>query len=427
MSAFPKYERYKDSGVEWLGDVPEHWEILPFQGLFEMSTEKNGAKIVGEMLSISGYRGVEPKRYESESQKRTTDQLADYRVVRKGQLAVNTMWLNFAGLGVSDHEGHMSPAYRAYSIRAKLNKRYAHHLLRSSLYVEAYTGLMQGIRPNSMQIKNEDFKKIPVLVPSLAEQDRIVAFLDRKTAEIDTLIAKKQRQIELLDEQKAILIHRAVTRGLNPNAKLKPSGIEWIGEIPEHWEVKKFRHCAHVRGGQVDPRNEPYRSAVLIAPDHVESGTGRILGLHTAKEQGAESGKYLVQPGDLIYSKIRPSLRKACIAPLGCLCSADMYAITTASGLLPRFLLGYMLGEGFTKAAVDAAMRVAMPKVNREALADFPVIIPPEGEQKEIVCWLAELEAGRAKTLGSITSQIGALQNFRNTLIAHAVTGRFKV
>ena len=114
MTSFPKYERYKDSGVEWLGEIPEHWEIAPFQGLFEMSPEKNGKSIVGEMLSISGYRGVEPKRYESDSQKRTTEQLADYRVVRKGQLAVNTMWLNYAGLGVSEFEGHMSPAYRAY-------------------------------------------------------------------------------------------------------------------------------------------------------------------------------------------------------------------------------------------------------------------------------------------------------------------------
>ena len=101
MSVFPKYERYKDSGTDWLGKVPEHWEVAPFQGLFDMSPEKNGNEIVGEMLSISGYRGVEQKRYESDSQKRTKEQLADYRVVRNGQLAVNTMWLNYAGLGVS--------------------------------------------------------------------------------------------------------------------------------------------------------------------------------------------------------------------------------------------------------------------------------------------------------------------------------------
>jgi type I restriction enzyme S subunit len=104
-----------------------------------------------------------------------------------------------------------------------------------------------------------------------------------------------------------------------------------------------------------------------------------------------------------------------------------MYAITTARGLLPRFLLGFMLGEGFTKAAVDAAMRVAMPKVNREALADFPIILPPETEQLEIVSWLEEVEASRARALSSIESQIGSLHILRTTLIAHAVTGRIKV
>ena len=105
--------KLKPSGVEWLGDIPSHWEVLPFLALFNVSDERNNKSIVGEMLSISGYRGVETKKYESESQKRTAKQLEDYRVVRENQLAVNTMWLNHKGLGVSSLQGHMSPAYRA--------------------------------------------------------------------------------------------------------------------------------------------------------------------------------------------------------------------------------------------------------------------------------------------------------------------------
>ena len=117
--AFPKYDSYKDSGVDWLGKIPSHWDVLPFKALFRMSFEKNEKNIVGEMLSVSGYRGIEIKYYEHEEQKRSAKELCDYRVVRKGQLVVNTMWLNYAGLGVSDLEGYVSPAYRSYWISEK--------------------------------------------------------------------------------------------------------------------------------------------------------------------------------------------------------------------------------------------------------------------------------------------------------------------
>lgn len=157
--SFPRYDEYKDSGVEWLGEIPAEWENFPFRSLFAVSTEKNEKTIIGEMLSVSGYRGIEIKKYAHEEQKRKAEDLKDYRVVREGQLVVNTMWLNYAGLGVSNYEGHVSPAYRSYNISKILNKKFVHYLLRSEEYVQCYTGLMQGIRPNSLQIKNNDFKK----------------------------------------------------------------------------------------------------------------------------------------------------------------------------------------------------------------------------------------------------------------------------
>ncbi len=124
----PKYESYKDSGEVWLGKVPTDWEVKPFAVLFEVSCEKNGKNIVGSMLSVSGYRGIEQKKYESEAQIRENKDLAEYRVVRINQLIVNTMWLNHTGIGVSELEGHVSPAYRAYEIDQSLLPRYAHYL-----------------------------------------------------------------------------------------------------------------------------------------------------------------------------------------------------------------------------------------------------------------------------------------------------------
>jgi type I restriction enzyme S subunit len=236
-------------------------------------------------------------------------QLETLKLVQKHDFVISLRSFQ-GGIEHSHYRGLVSPAYTVLRQKRELNPGYLRHLLKASSFISELNVSVTGIR----QGKNIDFDAFAesfLPTPPRAEQDRIVAFLDEKTAQIDVLISKKQRQIELLDEKKAILINRAVTRGLQPNPDLQDSGIPWIGPIPKGWEVKRFRYCAHIRGGQVDPRREPYRFMTLIAPDHVESGTGQILGLQSAQQQGADSGKYQVQAGDLIYSKIRPNLRKA--------------------------------------------------------------------------------------------------------------------
>ena len=151
--SLPRYPKNKDSGVEWLGDVPDHWGVQKFRYCFQESKEVIDDIVIGPMLSVSGYRGIEIKKYDDENQRRTKEQLVGYRIVREGQLVVNSMWLNAAGLGVSGFEGHVSPAYRSYSFCCdELLPRYSHHLLRSAIYVEAYKNLEQGIRPNSLQV-----------------------------------------------------------------------------------------------------------------------------------------------------------------------------------------------------------------------------------------------------------------------------------
>ena len=161
--------------------------------------------------------------------------------------------------------------------------------------------------------------------PPLDEQCAIAAYLDRETERIDALVARKRLLIERLKEYRTALITRTVTRGLPPEAalaagldpspRLKPSGVEWLGDVPEHWEVTTFSREVEIAEGQVDPEIEPYASMLLVAPNHVESRTGRLLNHETASEQGAISGKYLCRSGDVIYSKIRPALAKVAVAP----------------------------------------------------------------------------------------------------------------
>lgn len=212
-------------------------------------------------------------------------------------------------------------------------------------------------------------------------------------------------------------------RRFKPYPAYQDSGVEWLGEIPAGWAVRRWRYCCRVTEGQVPPDDERYRERILVAPNHIESGTGRILFLETASEQGAISGKYLVNPGDLIYSKIRPALNKACIAEGEWLCSADMYPIKIICGdLRARFLLYFVLSEPFARLMVDESMRVAMPKVNRETLTSCPVVLPACEEQGAIEAFLDRETAKIDALVAKKERLIELLQEKRTARITRAVT-----
>lgn len=428
------YDAYKPSGEDWLGKVPAQWQIKPLSSLFQVSREKNGDAIVGSMLSVSGYRGIERKRYENDGQVRDDADLADYRVVRTGQLVVNTMWLNHAGLGVSDIEGHVSPAYRAYDIDSSVLPKYAHHLLRSHSYVQAYTGLMQGIRPNSLQIKDVDFKRIPVLIPDLATQNRIVNFLDEKTAEIDEAIGKKRRLIELLNEQKAILINQAVTRGLDPSVPMKDSGVEWIGEIPAHWEVKRVGHHARVGNGSTPSRSVPayWEDGVIPWLNSSKVNDGLITSADQFVTSKAKRECHLptVMSEDILIGITGQGKTRGMAA----LCKLETtinqhlaYVRLAQDVFLPGYILrclgssyDWMRSESDTNGSTKGA-------ITCEDIKKYYFPAPPSEEQKQIAETCDEIDQQTATLVERETSTVLALNEFKQTLIANAVTGKIKI
>jgi len=204
--------------------------------------------------------------------------------------------------------------------------------------------------------------------------------------------------------------------------KYKSSGVEWLGDVPEHWNVKRFQRCVCVAEGQVDPENATYSGMSLIAPNHIESATGRLLRLETAGDQGAESGKYICKAGDVVYSKIRPALRKVCIAPEDCLCSADMYPLRSHSGLSNSFLFWLILSEEFSALAVLESQRVAMPKINRESLKAVMFSLPSQAEQTGIAGFLDRETLKIDSLVAEQRRLIELLKEKRQAVISHAVT-----
>jgi type I restriction enzyme S subunit len=262
-----------------------------------------------------------------------------------------------------------------------------------------------------------------VALPQLKTQSRIAQFLDDKTARIDALLEKKRALLGRLAEKRQALITYAVTKGLDPTAPMKDSGIAWLGEVPAHWNLVPFKWRCRIQSGQVDPTDPKYAEMPLIAPDHIESSTGRITGVTSASEQGAISGKYLCPEGSILYSKIRPALRKVALFDEECLCSADMYAIAPGAAFDRHFLFYFLLTDAFSSFAELESMRVAMPKINREALGSFLLPMPDMDEQQEIAryCIALDTEIGNAVT--EVLKSVERLAEYRAAVITAAVIG----
>ncbi len=267
-------------------------------------------------------------------------------------------------------------------------------------------------------------KNIQVAFPSIEEQRQIAAFLDWKTGQIDALVAKKELLLERLKEKRMAVITRAVTKGLKPDVPLRESTIEWLGKVPTHWEVMRFAYRTHIQQGQVDPEDDDYADLPMIAPNHIESGTGRVTGVTSARDQAAISGKYLVRNGDIVYSKIRPHLNKCAMADFDGLCSADMYPIRTELDLHAEFLLYWILARPFLDYATLSSMRVAMPKLNRETLGSAPLVVPPEKEQLEIVEHIRKVTGRIDRLMRKVEGALERLVEYRSALITSATTGK---
>ena len=324
IAKMPTYEAYKDSGVEWLGEVPSEWPVLKMRYLYRDTSIKNRPNET--LLSVTQDKGVVPRDWVENRMVMPSGNLESFKFIEEGDFAISLRSFE-GGLEYCHHAGIISPAYTVLkSIKNGLTKGYYKYLFKSQAFISELQTSIVGIREGK-NVSYEELKYSYLPIPSSDQQTLIANFLDQKTAQIDEAIAIKEQQIALLKERKQIIIQKAVTQGLDPDVPMKDSGVDWIGEIPADWVVKRLKQVAFIQNGQVDPKSIQFRKEVLIAPNHIESGTGKILYKETAEEQGAESGKYPVKKGALLYSKIRPELRKACIAEENGMCSADMYAI----------------------------------------------------------------------------------------------------
>lgn len=425
LKPYPEYEE----SLPWYGAAPVHWRQVRIKYLlqeFDRRTE------TGEepLLSMRREQGIVPL---SDYSGKVADpkSLIGYKLVRPGDLVLNRMQANNGLIFVSKVSGVISPDYALFRLIAPADLSFLERLFRSLPMRQKFKAEATGLGTGSagfLRLYGDTFGAIPILLPQLPEQRQILSVISRAERDFVRLLQGKRRLIGLLNEQKQATIQVAVTRGLGSERPLKPSGAEWLGDVPLHWSLKRFKFIASVSSGQVDPRDPEHRTKILVAPNHIKIGAGTIHSYETAEEQGADSGKYEVRRGQIIYSKIRPNLRKAAIAPVDCLCSADMYALSiNEREIRPRYFLLILLSAPFTKYAVDCSMRVAMPKVNREALGECLLWYPPLEEQDAILDSVSAAIAKLDSAIDSIDQEIKAIRELRTRFIADLVTGKVDV
>lgn len=403
-----KERKMRDSGIPWIGEVPEGWE---FSKIKYHCTMKSGDNITALDISDNGeypvYGGNGLRGFYKIYNKNGNHIL----IGRQGALAGNVHLVN-GKFWATDH---------AVIVTLK-NDVFINYFFRmlESMNLNQYafdTAAQPGLSVSRIMNLN-------IVLPNLKEQHRIADFLGSKCSEIDTLIEHLRARMESAKEYKKAVITEAVTKGLDKDAKMKDSGVEWIGEIPDGWKVVRFKHIASIKSNLVQP--DKYMKYPQIAPDNIEKDTGRLLSHQTVEESGVISGNHLFYRGQILYSKIRPNLNKLTVAPFDGLCSADMYPIESK---LPTLFMVYSMLSTYFVSQVSLIIqdRMKMPKINQEELGEIKVAVPSQQEMLTIADYLDSKCSEIDALLQNYEYQIATLEEYKKSLIYEYVTGKKEV
>ncbi len=423
------YPEYKESGLPWLGRCPKHWVIK--RGKSYMTTiDQRSRSGKEELLTVSSARGIIP-RSSAKVTMFKAESYVGYKLCWPGDLVINSLWAWGGGLGVSEHHGVVSTAYSVYRPRssAKLNSKFLHELVRSSAFNWEFHVRSKGIWISRLQLTDTAFLNSPIPLPPPEEQAAIVRFLDHANGKIDRFIRAKKKLITLLNEQKQAIIHHAVTRGLNPNAPLKSTGIPWLGDIPEHWEVVRVKQATKILRGKFThrPRNDPS----LYDGKYPFIQTGSVSRAHKFI---TEYNQTLNEQGFLV-SKLFPkgTLCMTIAANIGDVAILDFEACFPDSivGFVPNHFVErdylFMLFKCLKAEFLCDAPVNTQGNLNVDRVGVKPVPLPPLAEQHEIVVYIESKTMPLNAAITRTEKQIALMQEYRTRLTADVVTGKLDV
>ena len=433
---FEKYDAYKDSGIQWIGQIPEHWEIEKAKWIFL----KADRPIRPNDGIVTCFRDGEVTLRSNRRTDGFTNALKEhgYQGIRKGDLVIHAMDAFAGAIGVSDSDGKSTPVYSACipRIKNRINVHYYAYYLRNLALAGFIESLAKGIRERSTDFRFADFAELLLPFPKLEDQERIVAFLNQKTAEIEQAIAIKEQQIALLNERKQIVIQKAVTQGLDPNVPMKDSGVEWIGQIPEHWHIKKLKYLAQVEGGFAFSSDLFKEDGVQLLK--ISNLYMNILSLDRQPTFIDEKyintySKWVVSKGDILMS-LTGTLGKKDYGFAILLEDDSKFFLNQRVGKISFntdvnnfFILNQLQSDVFLDQIYQLPSGTKQANLSNEHIENAYLIIPNLNEQKQISHFITGLVQATQILVENTLKEIGLLKEYKTTLINDAVTGKIKV
>ncbi|CAG0999779.1 hypothetical protein ANRL4_03047 [Anaerolineae bacterium] len=421
------YPEYKDSGVQWLDKLPATWSISRGKGIFRV-IDIRSATGDEELLTVSSSDGVVPR-----SQKTVTMFMAESYVGHKlcwpGDLVINSLWAWMQGLGFARHHGLVSSAYSVYRPKTAYTEywRFFHYLLRSAAYKWELQTRSKGVWLSRLQLSDAAFLDMPIVIPPIEDVLAIVRYIDHANWRIDRYIRAKRKLIALLKEQKQAIIQQAVTHGLEPNVRLKPSGVEWLGDVPEHWERRRLKTVLT----PVDQRSSTGKETLLsLRRDH---GIVIFADHFTRPPQGATMiGFKIVEIGQIVVNRLQANNGLIFRSSLRGLVSPD-YSVFDAKSPIDMEYLATLLRTAlyrahFRRESTGLGTGTAgFLRLYDDRLLETIVWLPPLQEQSQILASIDSEAQEIIRLVERAQLEIDLIREYRTRLIADVVTGKIDV
>lgn len=405
----------KDSGIPWIGEIPKDWSTDRAKNIFVQSTTKGNERLV--LQSATQDRGVVDKdTLEGVVQVAADADLRTFKTVHIDDFVISLRSFQ-GGFEICHNEGVISPAYTVFRLRKKSYTGYYRLLFKSYGFIDKINSLTVGIREGK-NIQYRDFADMEIPIPSEVEQQRIAEFLDRKCGEIDEAIALQEDFIEELKAYKQSVITEAVTRGLNPNVKFKDSGIDWIGKIPEGWEVFRLKDVVKRRNQKVDDTTLQY-----IGLEHLVGFSEEMVETENVYDKG---GSNMCFPDDVIFGKLRPYLGKVKVIREQCCCSAEFLVLQGAS--VPTYVRYLMLSDWFIEIVNSSTYGAKMPRANADFILNMNICFPSNIDQQRQIADYLDTKCFEIDSLIAIKQQkIEELKDYKKSVVYEYVTGKKEI
>ena len=418
-----RYSEYKNCPLSGIKEIPRHWEMHRIKWLLSERIEKSKDGL-GEPLSMSQKLGVVPTK-DMEVIPNIASSYIGAKKVQQGDLVFNKLKAHLGVFAVSNYDGLVSPDYAIYIPTERTYLPYLEHLLRTQYYITEFQKKTTGVAIGLTRLYTDGLFGISAIYPPLAEQEKIVSYLDRKTSKIDAYVVNKEKEIELLQELKQKTIAEAVTKGLNPNVKMKDSGISWIGMIPDHWEMKQLRSFLTLF------TEKGHGDAQLLS---VTREQGVIERDREDKEENHNfvpddlSGYKYIEKGDFAINKMKAWQGSYAVSD-HCGIVSPAYYTCKLKGVNKDFFSRAIRSKAYVPffTQYSKGIRVGQWDLNPNALKNIPFMLPPIDEQHAIVTYIDDKCQKIDTLITELQAEIDYLKEYKQRLISDVVTGQVNV